>query len=194
MVISATLTATDCTYLAKSIVFDNDKLRISFQRTVRVPDGHGRTRRLPDLGHLPLFSVDQYAGSLPAQVAQKGGVFIPLYRELMPARMLSRVSTEAELAQSKTQHGSDLNTTVTRNTAAPRHSTIISSESMPPESMRYPANPAPPPPLVGETTSKCPASGGLRGFSSDQTSIASSLHPPLIPKRPLQDRWLPWNA
>ncbi|GAB1319647.1 hypothetical protein MFIFM68171_09857 [Madurella fahalii] len=81
MVISASLIAVGKTYFANTIALDNDKLRISFQRTVRVPEWHRKIRRLPDLGRLPLFPVDQYARSLPTQVVQKGGIFIPLYQQ-----------------------------------------------------------------------------------------------------------------
>ena len=63
---------------------DGGKLRISFHRTLRVPETRG-THDLPaNLGKFPLFNVANYASRMPGDMAQKGGIFLPLYqREAM---------------------------------------------------------------------------------------------------------------
>ncbi|KAL8641273.1 MAG: hypothetical protein Q9228_001892 [Teloschistes exilis] len=67
-----------------------DKLTISFQRTIRVPD-NGKTSNLPpSMGAFPLYSVADYKKTLPAEMALKGGVFLPMYqREAMWIRFAS---------------------------------------------------------------------------------------------------------
>jgi hypothetical protein len=58
-----------------------DDLTITFKRTVRVPDNDESTALPPDMGSFPLFKVDDYAESLPVNMAQKGGLFLPMYRK-----------------------------------------------------------------------------------------------------------------
>jgi hypothetical protein len=58
-----------------------DDLTITFKRTVRVPDNDQTTALPPDLGSFPLFKVDDYAESLPDNMARKGGLFLPMYRK-----------------------------------------------------------------------------------------------------------------
>ncbi|PTD02116.1 hypothetical protein FCULG_00012190, partial [Fusarium culmorum] len=61
-----------------------DDLEISFKRTVRVPDNDDTNNLPPDAGSFPLYKVDDYAETLPLSMAQKGGLFIPMYqREAM---------------------------------------------------------------------------------------------------------------
>ena len=56
-------------------------LKISFQRTIRVPDGKGDSELPPSMGTFPLYSVAGYEGNLPNSVAVKGGLFFPMYRK-----------------------------------------------------------------------------------------------------------------
>ena len=59
-----------------------DDLEISFHRTLRVPDGHNSTKLPPTLGRFPLYNATEYANKLTPEMAGKGGVFFPMYREL----------------------------------------------------------------------------------------------------------------
>ncbi|KAL8638242.1 MAG: hypothetical protein Q9226_009009, partial [Calogaya cf. arnoldii] len=55
------------------------RLRISFQRTVRVPDNQGENKLPPSLGTFPLYSVSNFPETMPADMATKGGLFLPMY-------------------------------------------------------------------------------------------------------------------
>ncbi|MEM9193263.1 MAG: hypothetical protein AAGF12_29075 [Myxococcota bacterium] len=59
-------------------------VRVSFQRTLRIPDD-GRTYPLPPgLGRFPIRRVEDYADRVPTDWRDKGGVFLPMYqREAM---------------------------------------------------------------------------------------------------------------
>jgi hypothetical protein len=57
-----------------------DDLVIEFKRTIRVPDNNDTNELPPDEGSFPLYKVDDYAEELPLNMAQKGGLFIPMYR------------------------------------------------------------------------------------------------------------------
>ena len=59
-------------------------MRITFHRTLRLPDD-GRVHPLPpSLGPFPLFRVDDYAGRVPDAWRGHGGVFLPMWqREAM---------------------------------------------------------------------------------------------------------------
>lgn len=82
MTMKIDLATVDGTGLPKTVFFDDGKLKISFKRTVRVPDVKDAVFQLPpDLGNFPLFPIIQYADKLPVQMAWKGGVFISMYRE-----------------------------------------------------------------------------------------------------------------
>jgi len=59
-----------------------DDLEVSFHRTLRVPDGHDSTKLPPSLGRFPLYNATEYAKKLSPEMAKKGGVFFPMYREL----------------------------------------------------------------------------------------------------------------
>lgn len=62
------------------VVRGDQTLKISFQRTIRVPDGKGNSELPPGMGTFPLYSVANYAESLPKDMAAKGGLFLPMYR------------------------------------------------------------------------------------------------------------------
>ncbi|KAM0248958.1 hypothetical protein ACHAP5_003167 [Fusarium lateritium] len=64
--------------VAKNVRIDD--LIITFKRTIRVPDNDESTALPPDMGSLPLFKVDDYADTLPVNMAQKGGLFLPMYQ------------------------------------------------------------------------------------------------------------------
>lgn len=55
--------------------------RISFHRTLRIPED-GRDYPLPSgLGRFPIHRVEDYAEKVPAKWLQEGGFFIPLYQK-----------------------------------------------------------------------------------------------------------------
>lgn len=56
-------------------------LEISLRRTVRVPDNCRKYNLPPDCGPFPLYLVAQHSDKLPANMAAKGGVFLPIYRK-----------------------------------------------------------------------------------------------------------------
>ncbi|KAF4945245.1 hypothetical protein FGADI_12106 [Fusarium gaditjirri] len=57
-----------------------DDLTITFRRTIRVPDNKFSAGLPPNEGKFPLFEVKDYARTLPLSMAQKGGMFIPMYQ------------------------------------------------------------------------------------------------------------------
>lgn len=59
-----------------------DDLRIRFHRTIPVPDNDDTHALPPSLGYFPLYKTGNYAEKLPLSMAQKGGVFFPMYRTL----------------------------------------------------------------------------------------------------------------
>lgn len=62
-------------------VLVNEDLRISFRRTIRVPDNQQTSLLPPDLRTYPLLSVNQHAGKMKAEMVAKGGLFFPMYRK-----------------------------------------------------------------------------------------------------------------
>jgi hypothetical protein len=58
-----------------------DDLQISFQRTLRMPDNENSHKLPPTLGRFSLFDTEEYAKNLTPSMAQKGGVFFPMYRK-----------------------------------------------------------------------------------------------------------------
>ena len=54
---------------------------ISFQRTIRVADGQDTSRLPPSLGTFPLYAVSAFEKQLPQTMAEKGGLFFPMYRK-----------------------------------------------------------------------------------------------------------------
>ncbi|KAF5592002.1 uncharacterized protein FSUBG_10306 [Fusarium subglutinans] len=57
-----------------------DDLCVSFERTTRVPDNGSLNCLPPSLGEFPLFKTDDVGDKLPVSMAEKGGVFIPMYQ------------------------------------------------------------------------------------------------------------------
>src|SRR5882762_3913128 len=59
-------------------------LRVTFHRTLRIPDDGRRYPLPPSLGSFPVCRVEDYADRVPASWLEHGGVFLPLYqREAM---------------------------------------------------------------------------------------------------------------
>ena len=56
------------------------KLRIGFQRTLRIPDDDRTYPLPPGLGKFPLLHVDDYAESVPDEWLRRGGVLLPMYQ------------------------------------------------------------------------------------------------------------------
>ena len=54
--------------------------RISFQRTLRIPDDGKDYPLPPGMGEFPLHHVEDYSKKLPEKWAQHGGVFMPMYQ------------------------------------------------------------------------------------------------------------------
>ncbi|KAF8436703.1 hypothetical protein BGX38DRAFT_1214059 [Terfezia claveryi] len=75
--------STEVTGAVTEIVIDK-KLKISFHRTVRVPDDNQQHELPPSLGRFPLFNVAAFKSNLPPDMVEKGGMFLPMYqREAM---------------------------------------------------------------------------------------------------------------
>lgn len=55
-------------------------MRISFHRTVRVPEDGTSYCLPPGLGRFPLFDVRPFTHKLPVSVVAKGGLFLPIYQ------------------------------------------------------------------------------------------------------------------
>ncbi|KAF2649096.1 hypothetical protein K491DRAFT_708357 [Lophiostoma macrostomum CBS 122681] len=68
-----------CRLDVDDIVVNND-LRISFRRTIRVPDNQQVSYLPPDLGKFPLTPVMDHHSRLPKDVSKKGGLFFPMYQ------------------------------------------------------------------------------------------------------------------
>jgi len=54
--------------------------RISFQRTLRIPDDGQDYPLPPGMGEFPLHHVEDHLDKLPATWARRGGVFLPMYQ------------------------------------------------------------------------------------------------------------------
>eukprot|EP01080_Neovahlkampfia_damariscottae_P009419 gene9419-1626_t len=62
----------------------SEKISISFQRTLRIPDDDKIYPLPPSLGPFPVEKVDDYLDKVPEEWKNHGGVFIPMYqREAM---------------------------------------------------------------------------------------------------------------
>jgi hypothetical protein len=68
------------TKLNEDHVLINDDLKISFRRTIRVPDNHQTSFLPPDLGAYPLKSVAEHANKMRPEMIAKGGLMFPMYR------------------------------------------------------------------------------------------------------------------
>jgi hypothetical protein len=59
-------------------------LRVTFHRTLRIPDDGRRYPLPPSLGRFPVCRVEDYVDRVPASWLEHGGVFLPMYqREAM---------------------------------------------------------------------------------------------------------------
>jgi hypothetical protein len=56
------------------------RLRISFQRTLRIPDDGGDYPLPPGLGSFPLRHVDDFHTHVPELWIEHGGVMLPMYQ------------------------------------------------------------------------------------------------------------------
>jgi hypothetical protein len=54
--------------------------RISFQRTLRIPDDGENYPLPPGFGEFPIHHVDDHAQSVPRKWTERGGVFLPMYQ------------------------------------------------------------------------------------------------------------------
>ena len=61
-------------------VHKDAECRISFQRTLRIPDDNRPYSLPPGLGEFPLNLVDDYGDSVPGAWNTRGGVFLPMYQ------------------------------------------------------------------------------------------------------------------
>lgn len=59
----------------------SDYVEISLRRTIRVPNTWKVSGLPSDVGAFPLYKTSDYVDKLPADMAAKGGVFLPIYRE-----------------------------------------------------------------------------------------------------------------
>ena len=61
-------------------VHDEARCSIEFQRTLRIPDDDKDYPLPPGLGRFPLRHLDDYAGRLPGEWLQRGGVLAPMHQ------------------------------------------------------------------------------------------------------------------
>lgn len=61
-------------------VHQDARLRINFQRTLRIPDDGKKYPLPPGLGRFPLRHVDDYAKQVPELWLEHGGVMMPMYQ------------------------------------------------------------------------------------------------------------------
>jgi hypothetical protein len=59
---------------------NSEIIEISLIRKIRVPDNSDAYYLPPDCGSFPLYSVSDYAESLPQSLVAKGGIFTSIYR------------------------------------------------------------------------------------------------------------------
>lgn len=63
-----------------SDVHPEAKLKINFQRTLRIPDNGKEYPLPPGLGTFPLRQIDDFKDRVPAKWVEHGGIFLPLYQ------------------------------------------------------------------------------------------------------------------
>jgi hypothetical protein len=56
------------------------RLRVGFQRTLRIPDDGGSYPLPPSLGVFPLRHVDDFAARVPPRWLERGGVMLPMFQ------------------------------------------------------------------------------------------------------------------
>lgn len=61
-------------------VHEHAVCRVSFQRTLRIPDDNREYPLPPGLGLFPMEHVEDHAGRLPADWVKHGGVLLPMYQ------------------------------------------------------------------------------------------------------------------
>ena len=61
-------------------VHEEANLRISFQRTLRIPDDDNTYPLPPGLGAFPLRHVDDFQAGVPGKWLKRGGVLLPMYQ------------------------------------------------------------------------------------------------------------------
>jgi hypothetical protein len=61
-------------------VHKNARLKICFQRTLRIPDDGSNHYLPPGLGNFPLRHIDDFAQKVPANWMPRGGVMLPMYQ------------------------------------------------------------------------------------------------------------------
>ncbi len=61
-------------------VYASARLRIEFQRTLRIPDDSRDYALPPGLGRFPLRHVDDFAVRVPGPWRERGGVMLPMYQ------------------------------------------------------------------------------------------------------------------
>ncbi|PGH32696.1 hypothetical protein GX50_04476 [[Emmonsia] crescens] len=73
------------------ISLDHGRLRMSFHRTIRVPETDKEFHLPPSFGKFPLYSVKQFEKRLPENMSLKGGLLFPIHeREAMWIRFEGR--------------------------------------------------------------------------------------------------------
>lgn len=77
---------TDSHVIAIDRVLPNSKsipqgLKISFKRTIRVPDKDMINNLPPNLGTFAIHKIQDYAARLPDAMVEKGGVFLSMYQK-----------------------------------------------------------------------------------------------------------------
>lgn len=78
------------------------RCRISFERTLRIPDDNRDYPLPPGLGHFPIEHVDDFAERLPKTWRLHGGVFIPMYQsEALWIRFLGSYPCAVKVAAGK---------------------------------------------------------------------------------------------
>lgn len=61
-------------------VHEKARMRITFKRTLRIPDDDMAYPLPPGLGNFPLQHVDDYANRAPKNWLDRGGVVFPMYQ------------------------------------------------------------------------------------------------------------------
>jgi hypothetical protein len=68
---------------SESLIVD-ESLKITFHRTLRMPDDD-KLHQLPQsLGTFPLFNVDAFSSRLPGNTAEQSGIFFPMWQRGNP--------------------------------------------------------------------------------------------------------------